>query len=90
MTELIGWISSIILLGTIAKQIHKQWALRSSAGVSKWLFIGQLAASIGFTIYSCLLRNWVFVATNSLMALGAILGLLIVLRHRGAGVQLHK
>ena len=34
----------------------------TSAGVSVWLFVGQLAASVGFTIYSVLLRNWVFAA----------------------------
>jgi uncharacterized protein with PQ loop repeat len=82
MTELIGWASSIILLLTIFKQIYKQWHDHSSEGVSKWLFIGQLAASIGFTIYSMLLRNWVFTVTNLLMAFSAVAGLSIVMHHR--------
>jgi MtN3 and saliva related transmembrane protein len=82
LTELLGWTSSLILLVTIGKQIHKQWEERSSKGVSKWLFIGQLAASIGFTAYSVRIHNWVFVATNTLMALSAIVGLALVLRHR--------
>jgi MtN3 and saliva related transmembrane protein len=81
-TELIGWTSSLVLLLTISKQIHKQWHDDTSAGVSKWLFIGQFAASAGFTIYSLLVRNWVFVVTNGLMALSALVGLVIVLRHR--------
>jgi uncharacterized protein with PQ loop repeat len=82
MTELLGWASSFILLVTIGKQIHKQWHDDTSAGVSKWLFIGQLAASIGFTVYSYLVRNWVFVATNALMVISAGIGILIVIRHR--------
>jgi MtN3 and saliva related transmembrane protein len=81
-TEILGWASSLVLLVTISKQIHKQWHEGSSKGVSKWLFIGQLAASIGFSVYSYLVHNWVFVVTNSLMAVSAMLGLLMVIRHR--------
>lgn len=82
MTEMIGWVSSLILLLTIGKQIYKQWHEQSSAGVSKWLFIGQVAASFGFTVYSWLLKNWVFVVTNLLMLLSAFIGLGIVLYQR--------
>ncbi|MGB8508854.1 MAG: hypothetical protein WCD76_10635 [Pyrinomonadaceae bacterium] len=82
MTEVIGWVSSGILVLTIAKQVYKQWQEGSSEGVSKWLFVGQMAASLGFTIYSWLVGNWVFVVTNSLMLLNGVLGFLIVLRHR--------
>jgi uncharacterized protein with PQ loop repeat len=82
MTEILGWASSLVLLVTIGKQIHKQWRDDSSAGVSKWLFIGQFTASLGFTVYSYLVRNWVFVVTNLLMAASAVTGLLIVLYHR--------
>ena len=82
MTEAVGWVSSLILVLTIAKQVYKQWQEGSSEGVSKWLFVGQMAASLGFTIYSWLVHNWVFVVTNSLMLLNGILGLLIVLHHR--------
>ena len=82
MTEAVGWISSVILLLTIGKQIYKQWQEGSSEGVSKWLFIGQMAASLGFTIYSWLVNNWVFVVTNFLMLLNGLIGFGIVLRHR--------
>ena len=82
MTEIIGWASSLILLGTLVKQVYKQWSEGTGEGVSKWLFIGQVAASIGFTIYSWLVKNWVFVVTNSLMLLNAFVGLGILLRHR--------
>jgi len=77
MTEIIGWISSIILVITIGKQVYKQWKEGKSEGVSSWLFIGQLAASIGFVVYSILVSNWVFIFTNSLMVINAIAGLLI-------------
>ncbi|HEY0077531.1 MAG TPA: hypothetical protein VGB73_02720 [Pyrinomonadaceae bacterium] len=82
LTEAVGWVSSFILVLTIAKQVYKQWQEGSSEGVSKWLFVGQMAASLGFTVYSWLVSNWVFVVTNALMLLNGMLGLLIVLRHR--------
>lgn len=82
MTEIIGWVSSVILVLTIGKQIYKQWKEESSEGVSKWLFIGQVAASAGFIAYSWLVKNWVFVVTNSMMLLSAFAGLGIVLFHR--------
>jgi uncharacterized protein with PQ loop repeat len=94
MTEAIGWASSLILVLTIAKQVYKQWQDETSEGVSKWLFIGQLAASLGFTIYSWLVQNWVFVVTNSLMLVNGLLGLFIVFHHRRrkqrAGGKLEK
>ena len=82
MTEAVGWASSFILVLTIAKQVYKQWQEGSSEGVSKWLFVGQMSASLGFVVYSWLVSNWVFVVTNSLMLVNGLLGLLIVLHHR--------
>ncbi|HVF45745.1 MAG TPA: hypothetical protein VM936_22145 [Pyrinomonadaceae bacterium] len=80
--EAVGWVSSGILVLTIAKQVYKQWQEGSSEGVSKWLFVGQIAASLGFTVYSWLVSNWVFVVTNALMLCNGLLGLMIVLHHR--------
>ncbi len=77
MTEFIGWVSSIILVVTIAKQVYKQWKEGKSEGVSIWLFVGQIAASIGFAVYSYLVWNPVFIFTNSLMVLNGIAGLSI-------------
>jgi MtN3 and saliva related transmembrane protein len=82
VTDLIGWASSIVLVLTIARQVHKQWKEDSSAGVSRWLFAGQVAASLGFTVYSVLVGNRVFVVTNAILLANALAGLLIVLRHR--------
>ena len=81
-TEVIGWISSFILLLTIGRQIYKQWQEGKSEGVSVVLFIGQMAASLGFTIYSYLVGNWVFVVTNALMLLSGLIGLGITAHHR--------
>ncbi len=77
MTEFIGWVSSIILVVTIAKQVYKQWKEGKSEGVSIWLFVGQIVASIGFAVYSYLVWNPVFIFTNSLMVLNGIAGLSI-------------
>ncbi|HXG67190.1 MAG TPA: hypothetical protein VNO70_18955, partial [Blastocatellia bacterium] len=67
---------------TVGRQVYKQWQERSSEGVSKWLFIGQITASAGFLVYSWLLDNWVFVVTNSLLLLNGLIGLGIVLWHK--------
>ena len=83
-SEAIGWFSSFILVLTIGQQVYKQWKSGSSEGVSKWLFVGQITASTGFTIYSLLVRNWVFVVTNALMLLSALVGIVIVMKHRRA------
>lgn len=77
MTEAIGWISSLILVVTIGKQVYKQWSEGKSGGVSIWLFVGQIIASVGFAVYSYLVGNTVFIFTNSLMVLNGIAGLAI-------------
>lgn len=82
MIEIIGWASSVILVLTIATQIAKQWHDKTSAGVSTWLFVGQLAASTGFTIYSLLVRNWVFAVTNGIMVMNGLIGYAITVQHK--------
>jgi len=77
MNEIISWASSGILLITLITQIHKQWKLNTHKGVSKWLFVGQLAASLGFVIYSIGTGNLVFIITNSFLALSAVIGIYI-------------
>jgi MtN3 and saliva related transmembrane protein len=79
MTELLGWCSSLVLLATIVSQIAKQWREGSGMGVSRWLFVGQSAASLGFTVYSALLHNWVFTITNAALLVSAIVGLLVTM-----------
>jgi MtN3 and saliva related transmembrane protein len=82
MRDVIGWLSSLLLLATIATQIRKQWQDETSRGVSIWLFVGQTAASLGFVVYSYLVHNWVFVVTNALMLGAGVTGFLITRRHQ--------
>jgi uncharacterized protein with PQ loop repeat len=80
--EILGWISSVVLVLTIGKQVHRQWKTGTSEGVSRWLFLGQCAAEIGFIAYSWMLRNWVFLFTNIVLLLESVVGYALVLRHR--------
>ena len=87
-TDILGWASSFILLLTVGKQVHKQWSSGTSEGVSTWLFVGNLSASVGFAVYSWLLDNKVFVFTNSMMIVNGLLGLGLTIRdRRRAGKQ---
>ncbi len=87
MVELIGWGSSLILLLTLMRQVYTQWRTRATAGVSKWLFIGQLAASTGYIVYSYLLHNWVYVSSNVAILATALVGEGIYLRNRRAATR---
>ncbi|GAC1352267.1 MAG: hypothetical protein NVSMB1_13450 [Polyangiales bacterium] len=82
MIAAIGWASSFILLLTIGTQVGKQWKEHTVKGVSRWLYVGQIAASIGFTAYSWLLHNWIFVVTNALMLCSAVIGIVIYVRNK--------
>lgn len=82
MIEIIGWASSLILLLTLIKQVHKQWKDKTSEGISMWLFTGQILASIGFTVYSILLDNWVFTVTNLLLVVNSVFGIVLYFHYR--------
>ncbi len=86
-TDLIGWLSTFILCATISRQVYTQWKTRTTAGVSHWLFIGQLTASVGFVIYSFLLENWVFVFSNVFLLITALIGQVIYMKNRKASPQ---
>lgn len=80
--DILGWISSFILVVTLMRQVYVQWKTESVGGVSKWLFVGQLAASTGYTVYSFLLHNWVYVCSNIAILLTALIGEGLYLRNR--------
>ena len=82
MTDAVGWLSAGILILTISRQVYKQYKSGTTAGVSHWLFIGQVAASTGFVIYSALVDNWVFVVANTFILMTAVFGQVIYLRNR--------
>lgn len=73
-TDWIGWGASAILVATLLRQVQLQWRDGEDAKLSSWLFAGQIVASIAFVIYSLLLRNGVFVFTNSVLVVTAVLG----------------
>lgn len=81
-TEMIGWIAAGLLLLTISTQVWQQWRSQSCEGVSPWLFVGQISASTAFVIYSYLLENLVFVLTNSVLLIAALLGQMLYLRNK--------
>lgn len=64
------------------RQVWTQWRDSTTGGVSHWLFVGQIAASLGFTVYSLLLGNAVFVVTNALMLVNGSVGLYLDRRNR--------
>ena len=72
--DIVGWTASAILLATLTRQIITQWRDKDAKGVSRWLFVGQIAASTGFIAYSWMLDNWVFIVTNALILLTAVVG----------------
>lgn len=81
--DLIGWLASAILVATLSRQIWTQAHDDSARGVSRWLFAGQIASSLGFIAYSWMLDNWVFIVTNSIILLTAVVGQVVMSRKRG-------
>lgn len=79
-TDALGWLASACLLVTIGTQVRRQWQSGDASGVSIWLYVGQIVASVTFVVYSALLDNLVFVVTNVAMALAASAGLFLFLR----------
>lgn len=80
--DIVGWIAAMLLLITMTRQVWSQWRSGAVGGVSHWLFIGQMAASALFTVYSVLLANLVFTLTNGLMLINALAGYFIDRRNR--------
>ncbi|MBS7458079.1 hypothetical protein [Coralloluteibacterium stylophorae] len=81
----IGWLATAILLATLGRQVWVQYRDRTGAGLSSWLFVGQVAASCGFIVYSWLLDNWVFLFSNIAILCVAITGQLVYRRNVRAG-----
>lgn len=72
--DYLGWAASAVLLLTLGRQVWVQWKERRTDGLSSGLFLGQMTASVGFTIYSALIGNAVFVLTNAALLATAIVG----------------
>jgi uncharacterized protein with PQ loop repeat len=76
--ETVGWLAVAILFVTMSGQALKQWTERTTKGIGRWFFAGQIAASTGFLVYSALVRSPVFVVGNALVLLAAIAGSVIL------------
>jgi uncharacterized protein with PQ loop repeat len=80
--EPLGWLASVVLLSTISRQIWRQARAPTVEGVSKWLFIGQVAASLLYLAYSILVHNPVFIASNAALLLAGLTGQIIFWRRK--------
>ncbi len=72
--DLVGWLASAVLIATLIRQIYKQWRSDQIHGVSRWLFIWQITASLLFILYSALVGNAVFIVSNALILATGITG----------------
>lgn len=79
-----------MLLATLAAQTVKLYRSESTRGVSKWLFVGELAASGGFTVYSSLLHNHVYMVANALGFVTALCGLFIYFQKKRRNTLSHR
>ncbi|MCC5089677.1 hypothetical protein [Xanthomonas campestris] len=75
--DLVGWLASAVLIATLIRQIYKQWRSDQIQGVSRWLFIGQITASLLFILYSALVGNAVFIVSNALILATGITGYML-------------
>lgn len=80
--NIVGWAASAVLIATLSRQIYTQWKDKDAKGVSRALFVGQIAASVGFIAYSWMLRNWVFIVTNTIILMTAVVGQFVISRKR--------
>lgn len=87
--EPLGWLASVILLSTIARQIWRPPHAPTVEAMSKWLFIGQIPASVLYLTYSLLAGNAVFVASNAASLATGITGqvIYVVRGRRGKEVE---
>ncbi len=79
--DLVGWTATAILVLTVGRQAFSQWRSGTTAGLSKWLFVGQMAGSLGFVVYSAMLDNRVFVVSNCFLLVIAIVGQCLYVRN---------
>ena len=81
-TRALGIVSALTLVATLFWQLRSQWKKGTSEGVSRFLFIGQLCASTGFAVYSWMIEDPVFIATNVAAGVAAIVGLAMTVSMR--------
>jgi uncharacterized protein with PQ loop repeat len=80
--DVLGWAATAVLIATLSRQIYKQHQAGSVEAVSTWLFVGQMTASVLFIAYSALMGSTVFVVTNTLILITAVVGQILAVRRR--------
>ena len=80
--EWVGWAAAVILVITLFAQVKKNWEEKKLKGVNPLLYYGQAVASLCFALYSFSINSWVFVVTNVLGFLSALVGIYLVHRYR--------
>ena len=81
---IVGWAAVTALFLTMSGQAWKLWRDRVKHGVGKLFFVGQIASSSLFLIYSAMVGDRVFVVGNALVLAAAIVcgGILLYNRAR--------
>lgn len=68
----IGWLASFVLLTPLVRQMWARLRSGSVQAVSRWLFIGQMTASVLFLVCGPALHNTLFVVSNAAIPLAAV------------------
>ena len=76
--HLLGLLATAILVTTLTAQTIKQWRERSTIGIARWFFLGQVSASVCFVAYSLLIHSTLFAVTNGLILLSALAGYVVL------------
>ena len=80
--EWLGWAAAVVLVITLFSQVKKNWEEKKLKGVNPLLYYGQAVASLCFALYSYSINSWVFVVTNVLGLVSALVGIYLVHRYR--------
>lgn len=78
----VGLLATAILVATLTGQTLKQWRERSTQGIARWFFLGQVSASVCFVVYSLLIDSLLFAVANFLILASALAGYVVLRRNR--------
>jgi MtN3 and saliva related transmembrane protein len=80
--NIIGLLAIAILVATLVGQTLKQWDERTTRGMARWSFLGQVAASAGFVLYSLMVGSLLFAVANGLILIGAVASYVVLRMNR--------
>jgi uncharacterized protein with PQ loop repeat len=84
MKDLVGWLSSALLLVTFGSQTFMQWKEKDGKtdGYTIVFFVAAILGTAGNIAYSWMTHNLVFTLLNITLVINNVVGLVIVLRRR--------